>query len=556
MAAASEADLAAKLLERLLADPAFRARFRRDPAAACREAGLDSLAAGDVGRRRQGDAHARRARVQVEPRGRDDGRRHGGRGDLPVHREHPPPPRGDPGPDRRRALARRPAGGAEHPRQAAAQGRRRGAGDAASGSRRRSPGPRRASRPAAAAPAAAPPAARGRGRAAAGGARRGRRRAAKRRAAARTAAAADAADEEAGEDRGAEGRGEDRRGELARGRAQARPGGGRGTRSTSAPPVCPQSSDLPKATRPAVRGRAAGEAAGGHADPAARGRRPAGDAGPAGSAGCGDPAAGGGGARGRGPAPEGAAAAAPTPPPEAAGADAAAKAGSRKRRAAARRGAGRAARQGRGGGRGRAAGAAADALPAAGAPSNALPSADARAPPSNALPTADGAPPSNALPTEAAPTSTRRSRAATKAKAAADAATARKRSGAAVDVRAASKRRPIDPSEFGAEGKGGEPSPEALALLKNKNVVLDDVGVKDIKARPHRPARRRGADQAQPGAQDHGLVHVLGPLQVHLRRLGLQPLRRPRPGHRGDRRRDRRPGQPARARGGLRALDS
>src|SRR5918992_3752309 len=42
--AASEADVAARLLERLLADPAFRVRFRRDPAAACREAGLDSLA--------------------------------------------------------------------------------------------------------------------------------------------------------------------------------------------------------------------------------------------------------------------------------------------------------------------------------------------------------------------------------------------------------------------------------------------------------------------------------------------------------------------------------
>src|ERR1700760_3568600 len=42
--AASEADVAAKLIERLLADPAFRARFRRDPAAACREAGLDELA--------------------------------------------------------------------------------------------------------------------------------------------------------------------------------------------------------------------------------------------------------------------------------------------------------------------------------------------------------------------------------------------------------------------------------------------------------------------------------------------------------------------------------
>ena len=40
----SEADVAAQLIERLLADPAFRARFRRDPAAACREAGLDELA--------------------------------------------------------------------------------------------------------------------------------------------------------------------------------------------------------------------------------------------------------------------------------------------------------------------------------------------------------------------------------------------------------------------------------------------------------------------------------------------------------------------------------
>src|SRR3954466_11451291 len=42
--ASSEADVAAKLLERLLSDPAFRARFRRDPAGACREAGLDGLA--------------------------------------------------------------------------------------------------------------------------------------------------------------------------------------------------------------------------------------------------------------------------------------------------------------------------------------------------------------------------------------------------------------------------------------------------------------------------------------------------------------------------------
>src|SRR4051812_17789916 len=42
--AATESDLAAKLLERLLTDPAFRAQFRRDPAGACRAAGLDGLA--------------------------------------------------------------------------------------------------------------------------------------------------------------------------------------------------------------------------------------------------------------------------------------------------------------------------------------------------------------------------------------------------------------------------------------------------------------------------------------------------------------------------------
>jgi hypothetical protein len=40
----SEAEVAARLLERLLTDPEFRARFRRDPAGACREAGLDALA--------------------------------------------------------------------------------------------------------------------------------------------------------------------------------------------------------------------------------------------------------------------------------------------------------------------------------------------------------------------------------------------------------------------------------------------------------------------------------------------------------------------------------
>src|SRR5215216_3673366 len=42
--ATSEADIAAQLIERLLGDPEFRAEFRKDPANACRKAGLDELA--------------------------------------------------------------------------------------------------------------------------------------------------------------------------------------------------------------------------------------------------------------------------------------------------------------------------------------------------------------------------------------------------------------------------------------------------------------------------------------------------------------------------------
>ncbi len=114
---------------------------------------------------------------------------------------------------------------------------------------------------------------------------------------------------------------------------------------------------------------------------------------------------------------------------------------------------------------------------------------------------------------------------------------------------------PVDPSDFGAEGSGGEPSAEAAALLKNKNVVLDDVGVKDIKDGRIDPRIIAVLTKLSSGAQDHRLLHVLGPLQVHLRRLGLQPPPRPRPRHRRDRRRDRRPRQPARPRGRQRALD-
>ena len=47
----------------------------------------------------------------------------------------------------------------------------------------------------------------------------------------------------------------------------------------------------------------------------------------------------------------------------------------------------------------------------------------------------------------------------------------------------AAPAKPIDPAQFGGEGAGtgGPPSAESLALLDNKNVVLDDVGIKDIK---------------------------------------------------------------------------
>ena len=66
--------------------------------------------------------------------------------------------------------------------------------------------------------------------------------------------------------------------------------------------------------------------------------------------------------------------------------------------------------------------------------------------------------------------------------------------------------------QLGQDGTGGKPNAEALALLENKNIVLDDVGVADIKARQDRPADRRRAHQAQPGAQDRRLVHVQRPL--------------------------------------------
>ena len=65
--------LATELIERLLVDPAFRAEFRRDPAAACVAAGLPDLAAELAGSVAL-DGHPGRARVEVEPRRRRHGR--------------------------------------------------------------------------------------------------------------------------------------------------------------------------------------------------------------------------------------------------------------------------------------------------------------------------------------------------------------------------------------------------------------------------------------------------------------------------------------------------
>ncbi len=115
-------------------------------------------------------------------------------------------------------------------------------------------------------------------------------------------------------------------------------------------------------------------------------------------------------------------------------------------------------------------------------------------------------------------------------------------------------RKPIDPDQFGQEGTGGTPDAEAQALLKNKNIVLDDVGVADIKAGRIDPRIVAVRHQAQPGAQDRRLLHVQRPLPPDRRWVGLQPHVRPRPGHRLDRRRDRQPGQRARARRGVGAV--
>ena len=89
--------------------------------------------------------------------------------------------------------------------------------------------------------------------------------------------------------------------------------------------------------------------------------------------------------------------------------------------------------------------------------------------------------------------------------------------------------------------------PDAVRRRGQHGRPAERRGARAAEQQEHRARRRRAsptsrpagstracrrADQAQPGAQDHGLVHVLGPLEVHRGRLGLQPLLRPRRGHR------------------------
>lgn len=45
-----------------------------------------------------------------------------------------------------------------------------------------------------------------------------------------------------------------------------------------------------------------------------------------------------------------------------------------------------------------------------------------------------------------------------------------------------SPRPPLDPAQFGAEGTGGPPSPETLALLSNPNITFDAAGIADLQA--------------------------------------------------------------------------
>jgi cell wall-associated NlpC family hydrolase len=443
MAASTEADLAAKLLERLLGDPAFRARFRRDPAGACREAGLESLAQEmsvgggkamhtlDVRESKSSLAGVMMAAAMegvaiyqftenVLPHLEEIPGQIAdvlSRVDLPAIPDvlRKPGSGGDAIP----AAVEPPAGEGGDLGRAADAGVSPGAAGAAAA----------ATPPAAAVPPPTAPAAADAATAkdadadAAGGSKDAAKDAAGDGGG--KDAAAGGADKDAGDDAAQEAAkkiAEENSPEAAEKQAQEEAAGDLDQRTTGVP----SSSDLPTGDTTLPGDAPAGAAP--PADPAAA--PPAGAAPPA------DPAA----------APP-SDAAPPAPPPEAAGAAAAA-----------------------------------DGAPVP--PPRAV-GADAGVP----VPPPEAAGGGSAAPDTALPTAppegdtTLPTKPAEGLEATEPPKPRRPRAGAVAEVVSKPKQRaPIDPSQFGAEGKGGPPDPEALALLKSKNVVLDADGVKDIKA--------------------------------------------------------------------------
>ena len=88
--------------------------------------------------------------------------------------------------------------------------------------------------------------------------------------------------------------------------------------------------------------------------------------------------------------------------------------------------------------------------------------------------------------------------------------------------------------------RAGAPSTaELAALLENPNLELPGRRARRPGVRPRRPAARLGADRADEGAQDRPLGRDHRARPVHVRGVGLEPLRRPRAGHRERGRGDR-----------------
>ena len=116
------------------------------------------------------------------------------------------------------------------------------------------------------------------------------------------------------------------------------------------------------------------------------------------------------------------------------------------------------------------------------------------------------------------------------------------------------RRPPPRPVRVRARRHGRQADPGDGGAAQEQEHHLRRDGRRRHQGGQDRPARDRGDDQALRGPQDHGHVHVLGPLARHRGRLDLEPLARPRARHRDDRRRDRAPQLGRRARAGLRAL--